>query len=86
MTLYFMRENHTFRQLPLALGPAFLMIREEVDNGDTFGSVLTDNIEDGQIPVRGRADGDKWDEFVLEATPLINRAINAAIEQEKKHE
>lgn len=53
MNLYYMRDNHTFRALPLNIEGALSAIREEFGDGYTHGSLMCKDVPNGYLHAHG---------------------------------
>ena len=70
LKIWYMRDNHTFRPLPLDVHAAMAAIREEWNEGYTYGMLCSDSRI--KPNVHGRGD---WNAFVPEAMAWLERAI-----------
>lgn len=72
---YYMRDNHTFRELPLDVEAALLVIREEMDHGG-YASCMLCGRPDGVAPKPIHALGfASWPEFETAARAWLEKAI-----------
>jgi hypothetical protein len=72
MKLYYMRDNHTFRALPLDVDKALAVIMEEFLAGYIYGMLCTKSTKDWRIL---HANGD-WFEFKPLARNWLQHKIN----------
>lgn len=74
---WYMRDNHTFRALPLDVEAALAVMREERDAGQTFGMLC--GSPDGVVPppVHARTAAE-WMAFEAQARPWLDKAVAAA--------
>ena len=70
----YMRDNHTFRALPLDVEAALAVMREERDAGNTYGMLC--GSPEGVVPgpVHARSDLD-WPAFEDAARPWLETAV-----------
>ena len=71
---WYMRGNHTFRELPLDVEAALVAMRQERDAGETFGMLC--GRPDGVVsrPVHASTAA-AWGDFEAEARPWLERAV-----------
>ena len=74
VTLWYMRDNHTFRSLPLDVDAALALMREERDKGQTYGMLCGNPsaVIPGVVHARGAL---TWGEFEAAARPWLEQAI-----------
>ena len=73
--IWYMRDNHTFRPLPLDVEQALAVMREERDAGQTHGMLCgkpEGGVVDAPIHAPGAAD---WAAFESGASPWLARAV-----------
>lgn len=81
MTLWYMRDNHTFRKLPLDPDRAIAAMREEWDDGYTGGCLFSRPAPPSENPLRdstgvtGSARAG-WDDFETRARVFLARALH----------
>lgn len=74
---WYMRDNHTFRRLPLDVEAALAVMREERDSGETYGMLC--GRPTGVVPgVVHAGDAARWDDFEAAARPWLQAAIAAS--------
>lgn len=71
---WYMRDNHTFRGLPLDVEGALAVMREERDDGQTYG-MLCGKPATVLPPVVHASDAARWDEFEAAARPWLEQAV-----------
>ena len=73
--IWYMRDNHTFRELPLDVDAALAVMREERDAGQTHG-MLCGKPEGGVVaaPIHAPGAAD-WAAFEARARPWLERAV-----------
>lgn len=74
MKIWYMRDNHTFRELPLKESDAIKILAEEFDKGNCNGMLCTKDarLEAEVVHARG---GLRWSEFEVEARAWLRKAI-----------
>ena len=71
---WYMRDNHTFRALPLDVDEALAVLRSERDDGQTYGMLF--GRPDGVVPGPVHAPGaTQWPEFEAAARPWLERMV-----------
>jgi hypothetical protein len=72
---WYMRDNHTFRALPLDVEAALAVMREERDAGNTYG-MLCGKPEGGVVPgpIHARTVAE-WPAFEAAARPWLETAV-----------
>ena len=72
--IWYMRDNHTFRTLPLDVEDALAAMREERDAGQTYGMLCgrPDGVVPGAVHARSAA---KWQAFEDAARPWLETAV-----------
>ena len=75
--VWYMRDNHTFRALPMDVEGALEAMREERDAGNTFGMLCCSGVAMRIEVVHAGAAFD-WQHFEAEARPYLNRFLKAA--------
>ena len=74
---WYMRDNHTFRALPLDVDAALAAMREERDAGSTYGMLC--GRPDGVVPpVVHARNAAEWPAFEAKARPWLDAAVAAA--------
>ena len=72
--IWYMRDNHTFRALPLDVEAALAVMREERDAGQTYGMLC--GKPDGVVPAPVHArTAWEWPAFEDAATPWLETAV-----------
>lgn len=72
--IWYMRDNHTFRALPLDIEGALAVMREERDDGQTYGMLC--GKPGGVVPEPVHAsDTARWDAFETAARPWLATAV-----------
>ena len=79
MSLWYMRDNHTFRKLPFDAESAMDAVREEFDDGYTHG-MLCSKMAPGEVHAHGK---DEWFEFDKQARDWLAKSIACISEQER---
>lgn len=75
--IWYMRDNHTFRALPLDVDGALAAMREERDAGQTYGMLC--GIPYGVIRgVVHAYSAEEWPAFEAEARPWLESAVGKA--------
>lgn len=71
---WYMRDNHTFRPLPLDVDAALQVMREERDDGNTYGMLCgkPDGVLGSVMHAHGAAD---WPRFEAAARPWLEQAV-----------
>lgn len=75
---WYMRDNHTFRPLPMDVDAALAVMREERDAGNTYGMLCGRPHGVVQGPVHART-ADQWDAFEAAARPWLETAVKASL-------
>ena len=75
VTIYYMRDNHTFRALPLDVEAAIGAMREERDAGNTYGMLCSQQITN----VVHAPSAAEWDDFELRAREWLEAAIKVKV-------
>lgn len=76
--IWYMRDNHTFRPLPMDIEQALAVMREERDEGHTYG-MLCGKPEGGVVPPPVHAHtASGWPIFEAAARPWLETAIAAS--------
>ena len=72
--IWYMRDNHTFRALPLDVEDALAAMREERDAGQTYGMLCgrPDGVVLGPVHARTAAE---WPAFEAAARPWLETAV-----------
>lgn len=74
---WYMRDNHTFRALPLDVDAALAAMREERDAGSTYGMLC--GRPDGVVPpVVHARNAAEWPAFEAKARPWLDAAVAAS--------
>jgi hypothetical protein len=79
LLIWYMRDNHTFRSLPVAVQPALAILEEEFSAGNTYGMLcsqhpkLLDSVHAGSSK--------EWDKFASEAQLWLERAVAIAAQK-----
>ena len=78
VSCWYMRDNHTFRALPLDVEQALAVMREERDEGNTYG-MLCGKPEGGVVPppIHARTAAE-WPSFEAAAGPWLEKAVAAS--------
>ena len=80
MQCWYMRDNHTFRKLSSNINEALAQIKEEMDDGYTFGSLCA---EDKSIPMLHARGSKELPSYLAECVKwfekLTERQIGAGI-------
>lgn len=72
--IWYMRDNHTFRALPLDVEGALSAMRQERDAGDTYGMLC--GKPDGVVPdVVHAGSAAEWPTFEAAARPWLETAV-----------
>lgn len=71
MKLYYMRDTHTFRALPLDVERAIIVLREEFADGCTHGMLCTKSISVEPVRAHGQ-----WAEFEHKARLWLAGCVN----------
>jgi hypothetical protein len=75
---WYMRDNHTFRALPLDVEQAIAAMREERDDGQTYGMLC--GRPDGVVPpVVHAGSASEWEAFETKARPWLEAAIAKSV-------
>lgn len=76
---WYMRDNHTFRRVPLDVEEAISMLKKEFEEGYTYGSLLATPREKYPLAVHA-GPADQWAAFeeaariwLIEAIALVSR-------------
>ena len=71
---WYMRDNHTFRALPLDVDAALAVMREERDAGNTYGMLCgrPNGVAPGPVHARTAAE---WSAFENAARPWLEAAV-----------
>lgn len=71
---WYMRDNHTFRALPLDVEAALAVMRQERDAGDTYGMLCGNpsGVVPGPVHARSAAE---WPAFEDAARPWLETAV-----------
>ena len=76
--IWYMRDNHTFLELPLDVELALDAMRAERDNGYTFGFLLCGH-PDGVVPKPVHSDGIRqWRAFEIAARTWLEAAVSVS--------
>lgn len=67
--LFYMRDNHTFRRLPLDVELAIEAMREERDDGQTYGMLCSKQA--GELGQVHAYDAARWPAFESQARPWL---------------
>lgn len=72
--VWYMRDNHTFRALPLDVESALAVMREERDTGNTYGMLCgkPEGVVSGVVHARTAAE---WPAFEAAARPWLETAV-----------
>lgn len=73
LKIYYMRDNHTFRELPFDLDKAINILKEEFSDGQSYG-MLCANPKGLVDPVHARSLSE-MDYFITKAIPWIEKCI-----------
>jgi hypothetical protein len=79
--IWYMRDNHTFRRLPMDVEGAIEAMREERDAGNTFGMLCCGGVA-MRIEVVHAEFAHDWSRFEEKARPYLERFFAEAKEQE----
>lgn len=74
---WYMRDNHTFRPLPLDVDAAMQVMREERDDGQTYGMLCGRPLGVVPEPVHVST-AEKWGDFEAKARPWLESAVAAS--------
>ena len=74
--LYYMRDNHTFRSLPLDVEKALQAVHEEFDAGYTYGMLCSKLKGVGYLHANGSK---RSEEFFMAAREWLQDAVDVAI-------
>lgn len=75
--IWYMRDNHTFRSLPMTVDGALEVMREERDAGNTFGMLCCGGVPMRIEVVHAEFAAD-WQHFEAKARPFLERFLKAA--------
>ena len=77
VSCWYMRDDHTFRRLPLDVEAALAVMREERDAGHTYG-MLCGRPRGVVPPVVHARTAAQWDAFEAQARPWLKAAVQAS--------
>jgi len=84
MKIYYMRDNHTFLPLPLDVGTAESLLRQEFDEGFTYGMLCSKS--DGMEATLHAHGSKNAEQFFSEAREWVQRAINLSAQHQATQE